>query len=161
MKESLDFIYKQQKELSTYGGIAALLGWDQMTYMPPMGIIKRSEQSSLMSRIIHEKIVSDTFWNHIQILSKPTNYAALSDKDKNVVRRLKKDVEKSRKIPSDFVERMSKTTTFAYSAWEKAKKQNDFSIFLPHLKKIVELEKEYCGYINLTGHLYNNLLDDY
>ena len=48
MKESLDFIYKEQKELSTYGGIAALLGWDQMTYMPKMGATDRSEQGALI-----------------------------------------------------------------------------------------------------------------
>ena len=161
MKESLDFIYKTQKELSTFGGIAELLGWDQMTYMPYMGIMKRSEQSSLISRLIHEKTVSDTFWNHIQKLSKPSNFNNLTEKDKNVVKRLKKDVEKARKIPSEFVEKMSKTTTLAYSAWEKARKKNDFSIFLPYLKKIIELEKEYCGYRNLPGPRYNNLLDDY
>ena len=161
MKESLDFIYKTQKELSTFGGIAALLGWDQMTYMPHKGIAKRSEQSSLISRLIHEKIISDDFWKHIQILSKPNIFDTLPEKDKNVVKRLKKDVEKSRKIPSEFVEKMSKTTTLAYPAWEKARGKNDFSIFLPHLEKIIELEKEYCGYRDLPGPHYNSLLDDY
>ncbi len=43
MKESLDFIYKEQKELSHFGGIAALLGWDQMTYMPQKGSEERAE----------------------------------------------------------------------------------------------------------------------
>ena len=51
MKESLDFIYKQQKELSTLGGVAALLGWDQMTYMPHSGALDRSEQSALISKL--------------------------------------------------------------------------------------------------------------
>ena len=41
MKESLDFIYKEQKELTKFGGIAALLGWDQMTYMPTKGAAER------------------------------------------------------------------------------------------------------------------------
>ena len=159
MKESIEFIYKEQKELSTLGGIAALLGWDQMTYMPMMGAAARSEQSAFISRIAHEKIVNDGFWNHIQNLSK--NIEALSIKDRAVVKRLEKDVEKSRKIPSDFVERISKTTTIAYQAWEKARGNNNFKVFAPHLEKIVELEKEYCGYINLPGPRYNTLLDDY
>ena len=101
MKESLDFIYKEQKELSTFGGIAALLGWDQMTYMPKMGATERSEQGALISRLAHEKVISDNFWKHIKILLK--NFDNLSEKDKAVVARLAKDVEKSRKIPSDFV----------------------------------------------------------
>ena len=47
MKDSLDFIYREQKELSTFSGIAALLGWDQMTYMPSMGPVERSSEGSV------------------------------------------------------------------------------------------------------------------
>ena len=159
MKDSLDFIYKQQKELSTIGGIGALLGWDQMTYMPPKGAQDRAEQSAFISRLSHEKVVSDDFWNHIQILLK--NIDSLSEKDKIVVKRLKEDVEKARKVPSDFVEKFSRETIIAYQAWEEARGKKDFKIFSPHLEKIVEFEKEYCSYINLPGPRYNSLLDDY
>ncbi|UCF50644.1 MAG: hypothetical protein JSU91_03950, partial [Thermoplasmatales archaeon] len=120
MKESLDFIYKEQKELSIFGGVASLLGWDQMTYMPLKGAIDRSEQSGLLSRLSHERLVSDKLWNHIEILSKSTNFENLSNEDKAVVTRLKKDVEKARLIPSSFVERMVKTTTLSYPAWQEA-----------------------------------------
>jgi len=159
MKESLDFIYKEQKELSTLGGVSALLGWDQMTYMPTMGAAERSDQSALISKLAHERVVSDKLWNHIEKLS--NNIENLSEKDKAIVTRLRKDVEKARKIPSSFVERMAKTTTFAYPAWQEAREKSDFSIFSPHLEKIVELEKEYCKYINLPGPGYNSLLDSY
>jgi len=159
MNNSLDFIYKQQKELSIFGGIAGLLGWDQMTYMPSKGAQDRSEQNALISRLAHEKVISDKFWNHIENLSK--NIESLSEKDKIVVRRLRKDVEKSRKIPSEFVEKLSKVTTIAYQNWQKAREKADFSIFSSHLEKIVELEKEYCSYIDLPGPRYNSLLDDY
>jgi carboxypeptidase Taq len=127
--------------------------------MPKMGATERSEQGALISRLSHEKVISDNFWKHIQILLK--NLDNLSEKDKAVVTRLAKDVEKSRKIPSDFVERMSRTTTLAYQAWEDARGKNDFMVFAPYLEKIIELEKEYCDYIKLPGPKYNTLLDDY
>ena len=161
MQESLDFIYKEQKELSTLGGISALLGWDQMTYMPPMGALERSEQSAIISKFIHERIISDKLWKHLEILSKPNNFDKLSSRDKIVVNRLKKDVEKARKIPVDFVEKAAKITTLAYPAWQQAREKSDFSIFSFHLEKIVDLEKEYCDYINLPGPKYNSLLDDF
>lgn len=161
MKESLDFIYKEQKELSTFGGIAALLGWDQMTYMPQMGTTERSEQNTLISRLAHQKFTSDKLWDHVQKLVDPSNLEKLEEKDKAVVIRLEKDIEKSRKVPLEFVEKISKTTTLAYPAWQEAREKNNFSLFSPYLKKIVELEKEYCGYINLPGPEYNSLLDDY
>lgn len=159
MKESLDFIYKKQKELSVFSGIGALLGWDQMTYMPKKGASSRSEQSSLISTLFHRRVVSDEFWKHINVLS--DNFENLSEKDKIVVKKLKKDVEKSRKIPEDFVTRMSKATTIAYQKWEKARNKKDFKVFASDLEKIVELEKEYCGYMDLPGTQYDTLLDDY
>jgi len=161
MRESLNFIYKEQKELSTLGGISALLGWDQMTYMPTMGAEERSEQSAIISKLAHERIISDKFWNHIENLSKPIHFEKLTKKDKIVVNRLKKDVEKARKVPIDFVERLSKVTTLAYPAWQEARKKSKYTIFSPHLQKIIDLEKEYCEYINLPGPKYNSLLDDY
>jgi len=159
MKESLNYIYKEQKEISTLGGIAALLGWDQMTYMPKLGASERSEQISMLSKLIHKRVVSDRFWKHIQTLSDDLD--SLSENDRAVVKRLAIDVEKSRKIPSDFVEKMSKTTTIAYQAWEEARGKNDYNLFSDHLKKIIDLKKEYCDYINPSGHKYDTLLDDY
>jgi carboxypeptidase Taq len=161
MKNSLKFIYNQQKELSTYSGISALLGWDQMTYMPKLGINARSNQISLMSRVTHEKIISDDFWKHIKQLYEPDVFNKLKTKDQMVINRLYKDVNKSRKIPSNFIEKLSKTTTMSYKAWEESRKKNSFKIFSPHLEKIINLKKEYCDIIKISGHEYNSLLDDF
>jgi len=161
MKESLDYIYKKQKELSVYSGIAALLGWDQLTYMPSGGAGDRSEHSALISRLSHEQVISDIFWEHIENLTQQNIFDTLSEKDQIIVRKLRKDVEKSRKIPSSFVEKMAKVTTVAYSAWEQARGKNDFKIFSPHLKEVVALEKEYCNYIDSSMRPYDCLLDDY
>jgi carboxypeptidase Taq len=159
MKDSRAFIYVQQKELSIFGGIGALLGWDQMTYMPPKGIDARADQLSLISRLAHERVISDEFYAHIMNLHK--RLPNLSVTDQAVVTRLKEDVEKARKIPAAFVEKMSQTTTHAYAAWQEAKEHNMFSTFAPHLEKIIELEHEYCDLVRLPGHPYNSLLDDY
>ena len=161
IKDSIDFIYKEQKELSVFGGVAALIGWDQMTYMPPKGAEEKSEQSALISRLSHEKVISDELWKHIKILTENENQIKLSDKDKAVAKRLEKDVEKARKIPPDFVNRMAKETTLSYQAWEQARKKKEFKLFSPHLEKMINLQKEYCSYINLPGPKYNSLLDDY
>jgi len=132
-----------------------------MTYMPKLGINMRSQQTSLISRIIHEKIISEDFWRHIKILYKNNNFNKLKKEDQIVVKRLYRDVKKSRKIPSSFIEKLSKTTTIAYTKWEESRKKNNFKLFSPSLEKIIELKKEYCDLINKPGHLYNSLLDDY
>ena len=159
MKESLEYIYKEQKEVSLYGGIAALLGWDQMTYMPPKGSDERAEQLSLISRLAHERVTSETLYTHLKKLNEKAD--TLTKKDHLVVTKLFKDVEKARKLPAEFVEKMTRTTSIAYGVWQEAREKNDFSLFRPHLEQIVELEKQYYDYIKLPGHPYNTLLDDY
>jgi len=94
----------------------------------------------------------------VRKLASPNNLEKLEKKDRAVVLRLEKDIEKSRKVPSDFVEKMAKTTTIAYAAWQEAREKSKFPLFAPHLERIVELEKEYCGFINLPGPEYNSLL---
>ncbi|HIH29579.1 MAG TPA: carboxypeptidase M32, partial [Thermoplasmata archaeon] len=159
MKESLNYIYKEQKEVSIYGGIAALLGWDQMTYMPSKGSEERAEQLSLVSRLVHERVTSETLYNHLKKLNDVAN--SLTKKDSLVVTKLLRDVEKARKLPAEFVEKMTRTTSIAYGIWQEAREKNDFTLFQPHLEQIVELEKQYYDYIKLPGHPYNTLLDDY
>jgi carboxypeptidase Taq len=159
MNESLEFIYTQQKELSHFGGIGALLSWDQMTYMPPKGIEERAEQLSLISRLAHERSTSDELYNHLKKLAEDINQ--LTDKDRIVVTRLKEDIEKARKIPSAFVEKFSKISSLAYTAWQESREKNTFSLFAPHLDTIIELEKQYCDYMKVPGNPYNSLLDDY
>ena len=161
MNKSLEYIYKQQKEFFTYSQISALLGWDQMTYMPPSGIEERSEQSALISKILHKKITSEKLWNNLNRLLNDKNFEDFSEKDKSVIKRLEKDVIKSRKIPNEYVHRFSKVTSIAYNVWQEARSKNKFSIFMPHLEKIIEMKKEYCNFINLPGSDYNSILDDY
>jgi len=161
MKESLNYIHKIQKELSIFGGIGALLDWDQKTYMPTQGATERSDQISLISRLSHERLISDELWKHIRMLSNHDVLNKLEEKDQIVVKRLEKDIEKARKIPPEFVEELSKTTSLAYVAWDEARENNNFNRFSPYLEKIVGLQKRYCEYIGLPGHPYNSLLDDY
>ncbi|MBN1280328.1 MAG: carboxypeptidase M32 [Candidatus Thermoplasmatota archaeon] len=158
MEESLKYIYKEQKELTNFGGIAALLGWDQMTYMPLKGSGARAEQLSLISRLAHERAISDELYTHLKTLKDAADQ--LDERDRIIVTRLAKDIEKARKVPSAFVEQMSRVTSLAYMAWQEAREKNTFSSFAPHLETIIELEQQYIEYVRIPGHPYNSLLDD-
>lgn len=159
MNKSLKFIYKKQREISYFSGIAALLGWDQMTYMPPKGNEERAEQLSLISRITHKQITSEKLYNHLKKLNEISD--TLSRKDRVVVTKLYHDIEKARKLPTAFIEKMAKTNAIAYACWREARGKNKFSLFKSYLEKIVELQRQYCDYIRLSGHPYNSLLDNY
>lgn len=158
MRPELKEIYRIQKEIKLLGGINALLGWDQNTYMPKDGCYKdRAEQVSTISRIAHKKFTSASF----QKLVNDALRTKLRKKDRLVLERLKRDLDKAKKLPPEFVEEEARTTALAYSVWLEAKKDNNFKLFKPHLQKIVELKRQECKLKNMPGHPYNSLLDDF
>jgi len=161
LEKELDNIYKTQKEVTVIGQIASLVDWDQKVSMPPEGIGDCSEKLALLGGLAHEKFTSKELKESIGYLSLPENFEKLSDKDKIVVKRLSKDVEKTTKLPLEFVEESSRATAQAHNAWEKAKKESNFSIFMPHLEEVVRLNQEQAKLIALPGHPYNSLLDGY
>jgi len=71
MMDSIDFIYNQQKELSVFGGIGALLGWDQMTYMPKNGASDRLAMNVLYQ--MNSGIIFNIFHQILMIWKKRIN----------------------------------------------------------------------------------------
>ena len=55
----------------------------------------------------------------------------------------------------------SKTTSTALHAWSQAKESSDFSLFAPHLAKIVALCKKKAELLTYQDHPYDALLDLY
>ncbi|MEN9626580.1 MAG: hypothetical protein RL557_908 [archaeon] len=156
-QKKIDIIKQFQKEIILLGQIGGLLGWDQQTYMPKQAASGRAEQDALMSSLIHQKVTDDTFFNAIQQLQKEK----LDPRTQKLVEKTAKDLQKSRKLPPEFVEELSRTTSLAFTAWLEAREKNDFKIFQPHLEKVVALKRKQADYLALYPHRYNSLLDDY
>ena len=161
LKEDLKIIDKYQKEILVLGGVSSLLDWDQQTYMPKNSLNTRSEQSSLIQSIIHNKMTSDKFFQAVENLKKEK----LDKRNSRLIEKLHKEISKAKKLPKEFVEELSKTASLAFNAWIDAKEKNNFTIFQPYLEKIVVLKRKQVDYLNsflnMKGHKYNVLLDDF
>src|SRR3989338_9614514 len=161
IKDDLELMHRYQKEIFLLDRIRALLSWDMETYMPKDAIKFRAEQKAYLSSMIHEKNSSDELFETLKRLTSYIDSENLSNQDRINIQKLYRDVEKSRKIPLDFVKELSKAKSLSFAAWQEAREKKDFSIFKPHLEKIIELKKREAKYISLPGHPYNSLLDDY
>ena len=160
-KDDLEFIYEVQKEASLIGNAASLLQWDLETYMPKKGIEDRSEQLAILSKLVHEMIIDDKLWAALKRLMKSAVLKKLTPKDRLVVTRLHKGVEKSRKVPTKFVTDYTKFQAICGEKWKIAREKNKFAIFAPYLEKMIKFKKQKIKYINLPGHPYNTLLDSF
>lgn len=148
-------------ELDDLGHITALLGWDQQVNMPSMGAEERGIQSAAIGRIMHEKFTSDEVGQLIADLEKEVGDLYAETDEARSVKVAKRQYEKQTKVPLPLLMEFIKTTTMSHEAWVKAKAKSDFSIFEPHLKKIVDLRKQYAELFKPYDHIYDPLLDDF
>mgnify|MGYP002560490619 CR=1 FL=1 len=88
-------------------------------------------------------------------------FGNLSEIEKRYINDLYKDLVKFKKIPSEFFVNYQKYLNKSNVMWEKAKDNNDYEMFKPYLKKVINLTKEYYGYISDGKNLYDTMLNEF
>ncbi|HTX91674.1 MAG TPA: carboxypeptidase M32 [Anaerolineales bacterium] len=161
MDEKLQRLKVILAEAADLYNASALLGWDQQTYMPPGGAEGRGYQLGTLGRLAHERMTSPELG---QVLEDLKPYAAGLDPDSDDARLIKvaaRNYEKGTRVPSGHVVEFAQATTLGQQAWMEARQKSDFSIFRPHLEKIVGLRREYASFFPNVEHPYDALLDDF
>jgi len=161
MEEKIQQLKTMLAEIADLNYASALLGWDQQTYMPPGGAEARGNQLALLGRLAHERGTSPELG---KLLDELGPYAATLDPDSDDARLVKlslRDYDKATRVPSSHIVDFAQATTLAQQAWVEARRKSDFSIFRPHLEKIVALRQEYAAYFPGFEHPYDALLDDF
>ncbi len=146
-------------ELQIIRGVEALLSWDQETKMPTKNTMFRAEQESYISSLAHKKYTSKEFVRIVnELFDQKDSLEAIW---KRSVEFTKRNLDKHIKLPIEFVEEFSKTTSLAHEAWLHAKKTEDFEKFKPLLQRIIDLTIQKADYIDNSKSIYDVLLDDY
>ena len=158
MNKELSYLLQADKKIVDLNNIVALLSWDMETLMPENAIEERSAQMSHMAEIIHTLRTDVKIREAVEVLLKDDS---LSDAHKALVLSWEKFFKTEANLPLDFVKRYALVQTQAHAAWVSAREKDDYSIFAPVLKQIVELLKEKTSYIDKTKKTYDLLLDDY
>ncbi|MFX0036840.1 MAG: carboxypeptidase M32 [Candidatus Hermodarchaeota archaeon] len=155
MKELRDYF----SEIIRLNYILALLGWDQQVNMMAYKNIEgRSEQMALITKLVHNRLVSEKAG---KIIDQATKLKDLDDIDTAMVREAKRAYDQETKLPEDLVVEIQKTAALAQQTWQKARKNNDFKSFIPLLEKTLELQKEKAAKLETHPDLYSTLIDLY
>ncbi len=151
--------YKERmQQVADFRYSAAVLQWDQETYMPVKGEDARARQLATLSQTAHERFTDPALGQLIRDL---TDHPGLGPTEaKNVIRSLE-DYEKEKRLSPAFVRRLSETVSKSFQAWMAARAANDFSIFAPVLDQLVVLKREEADRKGYIDHPYDALLHDY
>lgn len=159
MQEKIETLKTKLKTVQDLNHAAAVLGWEQQTYMPPGGAAARAEQLSTLSKISHELFTADEVGSLLSELAQ-AGFDYESD-EASLVRVAQRDYEKARKLPPQLVEEMSRTFSMGQQVWAKARAEQDFAQFQDILLKIVDLNIQAAEAYGYEDSIYDALLDQY
>jgi carboxypeptidase Taq len=143
--------------ISDLGAAAALLEWDQETYMPPGAAEARAQQLATLKTLGHRYLTDDVVGSLLDALDGEVEDEA----DRALVRVTQRDYDRATKLSPDFVARFARAKARAMEAWKRARADDDFARFAPHLQEIVDLSVEQAETIGYEDHRYDALLDEY
>jgi carboxypeptidase Taq len=159
--EAYTELIRRSKEIGTLNSCAAVLGWDQQTYMPRNGAGLRGEQLAFLASLSHQKFTDPKIG---ELLSSIENSPLVSDPESPAsgnIRDLRRTYDRTVKLPRELVEELARVTTMAQQAWEQAKKASHFPTFQPWLEKVIKLKREEAAAVGYKDHPYNALIDEY
>ena len=145
-------------EIAKLHSAQSLLGWDQQTHMPKKGGAARAQVAGKLSKMAFELFVSDKMGKYIEELEKRDD---LSLEERASVRRVGRDYRRNKAIPPALIEEFTIVRSEAQSAWAKARADSDFSLFRPHLEKIIDYVRRFADYYGYDEEPYDALLEGF
>jgi carboxypeptidase Taq len=161
MEDKIKLLKTLLAEISDLIAADALLGWDQQVNMASGAAQDRGEQLSTLEGFIHKKATSPELGKLLQDLESVAKQLDADSDEVRLIKVAKRDFDKRTKVPNEYVAEFARLAAVAQNVWEKAKKESNFSLFKPHLEKLVEMRRQYAGFFKPYVHIYDPLLDDF
>ncbi len=155
----LEKYYRHLKTLRAFSSAHALLAWDRETHMPPKGSAARGETMGVIAGFAHQLFVDKEFVSLVGQLTEASE--SLSEIERRSVLLTQKQLDKSVRVPKEFVEQQQEVVNAAHMSWITAKQKNDFQIFAPHLEQVLEIKKRYAQYVAPEMDPYDVCLDEH
>lgn len=141
------------------GKAASLLGWDREVNMPRAADPARIQVMTTLRQLIHARATDPSLGDAISAAEDQLSGADPDSDQAALLRVLRYDYERSRKLPADFVARLARTSGEARGVWQDARAQNDFARFRPWLEQLVALQREQADHYGYPDEPYDALLE--
>ena len=135
--------------------VAGRTAWDQETMMPVNSGMSRAMEMGALEEVIHERKKSSEIKELLETATPKSSH------ERRLHELIKRAFDRATVIPNQLASDLAKTTSLAQMAWQKARQNNNFSEFSPHLKKVIDLKRQEASLLSPSGDLYDGLINDY
>jgi carboxypeptidase Taq len=154
-------LLKRVYEINDLRKAVRILTWDREVVMPKGGDEDRNQQIATLQRLSHALYTSDEMGELIEKASEELNGASYQSTEASLIRFLRRDYARARRLPADFISQVSSINGQATAAWKKAREDDDFALFKPWLEKVVEMNREKAELLGYVDDPYDALLDSH
>lgn len=159
MSKSFDELKQYLDRAMALQSALRLFEWDDATAAP-------KEAGPLTSNVI--RILSGEYFQAVnngevkRLVKECQADETLTQVQAAQVRELSEELNKLDCIPKEEYQDFARLTSEATRVWERAKKEDDFQLFAPVLKQVIEYQKKFAGYRAKDGQSkYDVMLNDY
>lgn len=152
-------LVERLREINDLHSAAAILEWDQLTYMPPRGAEARGRQLATLESHAHQAGSAPELGKLLDALEPEVAQLPPDHDDVALLRIARRDFERSTKLPSAFVAELANHVSLSYDAWTRARPDDDFDRIRPFLEKTLDLSRRYAGFFPGYAHIADPLID--
>lgn len=125
------------------------LNWDARTQMPEGGAQTRGQQIATLMGIAREMILD------------PAMQDAVNTADAAEAEAVQAAIDHHARLPAELLRAQAENATVAGAAWARARATSDFTVFQPHLEKVVSLARESARALGFEGHPYDPMVQTF
>ena len=144
--------------VSAYNMALSIIMTDKMTVAPVGGGEYRDARTAYLSGELFSIITDPEI---VELLKEMKDDEDLDGDTRRAAYLYYKDAMSTLCIPKDEYVKAQELFSKSYDAWLEAKTKNDYSIFEPYLKQVIEVRRKQYSYRNSDMDLYDQMLDDY
>ncbi|MCI2393876.1 carboxypeptidase M32 [Aliiroseovarius sediminis] len=124
-----------------------LLNWDARTQMPSDGAETRGHQVATLMGVAREMLLDPAMQD-----------AVAGAGDDPAACAVQNAIDHHARLPAELLQAQAEHATIAGAAWAKAREASDFSVFQPHLEKIVSLARDSAQALGYDDHPYDPMV---
>jgi len=156
---ALESLRARLAEVEDLNYSAAVLRWDQTTYMPPGGAPARGRQIATLSRMAHERFANAEVGRMLDQAARETASLPYESDEASIVRETRRAWDQAMKIPTPLVAEFHTHVAEIYQAWTTARPANDFASVRPLLEKTLDLSRRMADCFPGYQHIADPLID--
>ncbi|MFB0516965.1 MAG: carboxypeptidase M32, partial [Candidatus Neomarinimicrobiota bacterium] len=165
MSRNLDILINEMRVITQLRRVAAVLSWDQETYMPPQGAQARADKISLILSMAHARFTGTDFHRSLGELVELSTGKVLTDglapEQLRLLEMTWRDWRRATALPVEFVGELARLTSEAQHIWGAARRKSDFNLLAPYLEKIIDMKRHEADYLGYEQVPYDALVDGF